>query len=287
MVKDKFLYDIRRFSDIWEYAEVNKINEHKLLLIRGNLNPYKTLGDKEITESDMKDMLTFYIYAGKSPNDIDAIINHIITESYILCLIKEYNAAKKFYQDTEFTTIVQTMAPPKPQKVENIKTYESEYKYGKKKLAEANKEIVQLKRQISKLKDQLEESEANKQELHSLREFVYNLSQEDEDEYEEMPIDYRTVQHIKSVIVGGRPNWQQRMKEKLPNFSFIDTDALNFDTGILDSVKTVFVNTNYISHGMYYKVASAAEKKGVKMVFLNKQNEDIVINKIYKECMMQ
>ena len=86
---------------------------------------------------------------------------------------------------------------------------------------------------------------------------------------------------MKGLIIGGHENWQRKMKELLPGFKFILPDALNFDVSILEGVEGIFVYTNYLNHGLYYKLINEVRKKDRPLYYLSYNiNENIVLQQI-------
>ena len=83
--------------------------------------------------------------------------------------------------------------------------------------------------------------------------------------------------------MGGHSQWQNKMKEYLPNCRFISPDMLNFDINILSNVDIVFIYTNYLNHGMYYKVIDIIREREIKLEYLKSNiNMEIVLNQIIK-----
>ena len=147
-------------------------------------------------------------------------------------------------------------------------------------LSEAEKIHGLLEKENLRLKAELAEAQRNKAELNSLREFLFSLDQKEEYQAEE--IDFDELKKYKAIVIGGHERWQQRMKEYLPNFIFIHPDQLNFDIRLLDGIDIVFVYPNYLNHSMYYKLMGAIEGKNIKIIYINQQNEELVLKCIYK-----
>ena len=147
-------------------------------------------------------------------------------------------------------------------------------------IEELSGEIKELSRQNNQLQAELAASESTKTELIALREMVFQQSKKNQEDADRKASakDYSELKLLKAVFVGGRPVWQKRMKELLPNATFIDTDALNFDTGLLRDI-TVYVNTTYISHAMYYRVVENLPDSST-FVFLNHDNIDLCLDSL-------
>lgn len=145
-----------------------------------------------------------------------------------------------------------------------------------------NEELLEQKRLLEvenkRLKEEIEKLQKDKMELTSLREFAFSLSEENEHISNELSED--TIKHInslKGVIIGGKDSWISKMKEKLSDWNFVSVDSINFDKNILKG-KIILINTNYISHAMYYKVVENCKKVN----FINSRNVDLALLEINK-----
>lgn len=142
-------------------------------------------------------------------------------------------------------------------------------------------ELEKLEKENKQLKQELNERENYKSEVVPLREFIFNL--DIMEDYKEQQIDYSKLEALNAVIIGGHPQWQNKMKEYLPNCKFISHDMLNFDINILNNVDIIFIYTNYLNHGIYYKIIDIIREKGLRLEYLKSNiNIDIVLKEINK-----
>lgn len=111
----------------------------------------------------------------------------------------------------------------------------------------------------------------NKEEIKALREFVFSL-QQDQEEFEVDEPNYEKLRQISGIIIGGHQNWQNRLKDELLGWHFIGAENLNFDENLVKNAQVVFLNVNYLSHALYYKVANVVNRAGKKLYFINNQN---------------
>lgn len=142
------------------------------------------------------------------------------------------------------------------------------------KLKIADNKITQLERNVS-------QSNADKSELLGLRELFFSLDKEEEGH----PLKNNAaieLRNTKAVIVGGRSQWQNRLKECLPNAKFISAQMLNYDTHVFDNADCVVIVPNYLGHPLYYKTINYLQGKGKRILFLNNQNIDLVLTKMYE-----
>ena len=113
-------------------------------------------------------------------------------------------------------------------------------------------EISLLKAQNSELAKRLEKEEEKNQELHKLREFVFELQQSDLKEVE-APNLSDLIKNKKIYIIGGHINWRNKISNKYPSISIIDGHNTSFDSSKLINADIVFLNTVNMSHKLYYK----------------------------------
>lgn len=131
-------------------------------------------------------------------------------------------------------------------------------------LHESDRASRDLKRDYEDLKDR---ANRDKRELANLREYVFNLEEEAEDEIEEeesieLPYEVRK----NTVIFGGHPSWVRAIKPMLKgNVRFVDKDMLAFDVSVVRNADIVWIQPNAISHPMFYKISDAAKTNKTEM----------------------
>lgn len=226
------------------------------------------LSQKEIDE---------LIYLNVIDNESTDNLKHLTYSMYIRLLIKAYKKVKQHYFENNKETMYVEMEGLEKALIES----QQEILRLKNSLSEVLEIHEALSRENSRLKQQLKEAEQNRQELIALREFMFNLDRQEEYTVDDK-LDMDFLKTCKAIVVGGHKKWQARMKELLTNFIFIHPDNLNFDIKLLNNVDTVFIYVNYMNHAMYYKVMAAIEDKNIKIVYLNQQNDDIVLRNIQR-----
>lgn len=127
------------------------------------------------------------------------------------------------------------------------------------------------KNAISKNNQLVSENERLIRELADLRELVF-LQQSDEpveaDAKEEIKFPVETTGRI--VSFGGHPNWISEMKKLLPNVTFYSPDVVpNKDA--IKNADQVWVQTQFISHAVFYRIESALGEN-TQMRFFPNQN---------------
>ena len=103
-----------------------------------------------------------------------------------------------------------------------------------------------------------EKMAAERAELAGLREVVFTADHRDDDHIS-VSLPYEVKQ--RAVIFGGHDMWQKPMKEFLTgDIRFIDRDMAAFDTDVIRYADIIWIQTNAISHKMYYKIMDAVRK---------------------------
>ena len=236
------------------------------------------LSSKEIQE-------TMFCYTSLFPKeeiDYKEFLKFIYPAIEIRYLCKEYNKAKQFFFQN-FNEQLYEELHKKEELFNNIKLEKEKINKESIILKDENNKlknkIKELEKENKKLSQKLNEKEDYKKEVSSLREFIFNL--DNQEEYIEKDIDTNKLKNVKAVVIGGHEKWQQRMKELLPNFTFIHPDALNFDINILNNADIVFIYTNYLNHAMYYKVINEIRKNDIRLEYLSANtNENIVLKRM-------
>lgn len=278
-------YNVRKFEDLISIEVKSEYlieieNFMALIFDFEGISSVSIFSDVKFSERDIDQLL--FLYTTMHPEhieeyDIEDVFKFYCSGIYVKYLIKAYKNFKEYYllhnRESIFAELDELHKSYEKQK---IKTLQLASENGKLK-----KQIEQLEKENKRLIAVLDETNKNNKELVSLREFIFNLENK-EDMQENTEIDLSKLNNIKGLIIGGSDRWQQRMKVLLPNFKFIPTSAINFDTSIIKNVDIVFVYTNYLSHKIYYRLISAI-KDTTKIKYLNSNiNENLVLQQIIK-----
>lgn len=199
---------------------------------------------------------------------------HFIYLIYFVHTLKAYKLMKDHY----FKNNKETMFIEYEFLEKRVKQLSSEIDLKEKDIINANNKIKQLERELKQYKDKEKESKIYEEELFALRNLMFSLDNQ-EDFENDNKIDYDKLENAKFLIIGGHEKWQQRMKELLKNSIFIHTDNLAFDINLVNSCERVYVYTNYINHGIYYKVIGACKKFNKKIEYLTCKNEELLLKK--------
>lgn len=269
----KNINDILSIKDAAIKRYVEKIG---LIFDTENMSSNSIFSDVKFTEQDIEEILHLYLVDHYIIN-LDEAIKFLIDCMYIKYLTKAYKQVKKHYfENNKETMFVELEGLQK-----ELASAQSELQHKTSTIKELQEQIERFEKENRRVKSQLDEELQNRHELNSLREFMFSLDKQEE--YIKEPPDFSKLQNIRGLIIGGHENWQKHMKELLPGFKFLHPDMMNFDISILDNIDIAFFYTNYLNHGMYYKVINEARKKNIKIAYISANtNENIVLQQILK-----
>ncbi len=158
-----------------------------------------------------------------------------------------------------------------------------------------HKQESQIKSLRAEMADKLKLAEENKRlasqydsdrkELIALRDHVYNLTEEDEEDTStslQTMIDELREQRI--IIIGGHPNWINKMKSYFPDWDYISPSPTGtIPASIVDKADKVYFFTDTISHSAYYKYINAVRERNVKFGYIHGVNVEKCVRGIWRE----
>lgn len=127
----------------------------------------------------------------------------------------------------------------------------------------SDKEIERLKAELEKQKQINQELTKNIELLQQINEDLENKLDEfdtssgNNEEMESLVPNKDIQDKLKSLnilIMGGHQIWQNKLKELYPDFTYIDSDNINFDINVVKNADIVLFNTLHCSHSLYYKM---------------------------------
>lgn len=225
----------------------------------------------KIKKREIDEIIAVYYLASpdNEKEDISSLAQFFIPAMIIKGMVKSYQELKQYYfQNSKETTYSdmeilesenKTLIAENSKLKSEVNRLKSEYK------RDIEADNVALKREIETLKDQLEESRQMESELYALREAVFDMDYEfDEDEIADVDIP-----EVNAIIVGGHENWHNKLRDELPDtFKYLEGFNERFDIGLLDNVDYVLFFTGYMNHSVYYKAIDYCRKHGVNVGYL-------------------
>ena len=143
---------------------------------------------------------------------------------------------------------------------------------GKIKLSEENKRLSA-------------QNESDRKELIALRDYVYNLTEDDmEDETKPLQEIVDVLKEQRIIIIGGHPNWVNKMKSYFPDWEYISPSPTGTITAsVVDKADKVYFFTDTISHAAYYKYINAVRERNVNFGYIHGVNVEKCIRGIWRE----
>lgn len=212
--------------------------------------------------------------------------NHIPEESqsaamiasiYMAGLAKEYlNTREAILKESEEAAFYEQEKITNQYEKKLQKTKESERNMtiqfvGQQERVESMEKTIQtLKKEVERQQQELDKRSEQDKEIQALREYVFSLQADESAEEDNEESLEELTKGKKVVIIGGNLNWQKKVKEAYPTFSFISGDSKNANLSPLNKKNTlVFFNTSSNSHGLYYRVVKEMAKNENPLFYLN------------------
>ena len=253
------------------------------------------VGNNFFKDKDIQELIQCYLslqnFLNKSTDNIDYedLYSFVSTGIYLRYMIRAYKEAKKyFFKNVTDDDMIETLR--KTEEELNLNKQENFVLKGENAKLKNNhrKEINDLKEQIrilennnKKLQEEINSYPVIKDELHELRNLMFNLNNENIIENNKKEIDLEYINSIDAICFGGTDNWVKEMKELLPNWIFVSANSNNFDITLLSKKDYIFINTVSNSHKMYYRVIDNKDKNS-KLRYINSINKDRVLHEINK-----
>ena len=232
---------------------------------------------KEENSTLQEDKLILQDLLDYSENEVDSLRGEVnqLRESYSnLYRIKEKHT-KEYKNILEWLELL----PQEIQKLDDFfKSNGLTYVLEQKSYKDINELTGLLKHDAEKLREEKAELVEEKHMLGKLRCTPKRLE--------------KLIRSKKILVMGGHINWQNRIKEVYPSFTYMDSDNVNFDVSILKTADYIFFNTLHCSHTLYFKVkdnvSTGRDKQygKAKLVYINNNNVD-VFTEIFMEKMLE
>lgn len=243
--------------------------------------------DLDLGEKDLKEILYVYNMINKRSQMNVSLMDYTIPALHIKMLIKAYKKVKEMYflnnKETmfvEFGNLEHELKKKKMElntehaKYEELKNSENNYI---KSLQDENKV---LNKKIQQLQDQISQMNSDSNEVIALRNFIFTLEQESfESNVTELSYS-EELNKLNGVIIGGHPNWQNKMKEVL-TWTYISPD-ISINEDLIKNADVVIFNVSYLSHSLYYKAIDIIKENNIRMSYIKSTNIRYAISEIYK-----
>lgn len=116
------------------------------------------------------------------------------------------------------------------------------------------------------------EASSERQELIDLRELVfYQTSGQEPKPETSQRIHFPYQARQRTVVFGGSDNWLKAIRPLLPDVNFVRRD-ISPNAELIRRADVIWVQTNYIAHSYYYKVAEIARNSDVPIRYFTCTN---------------
>lgn len=224
-----------------------------------DVSPLTLFEEYPLTKQDLREIVTCYFDSDLFKEHKDAYLEpYVIWGLHMRLLCKAYNGAKSiFYKNNQETLFDELKLKEEKLKQisEELQSQEFRLTQEKKALTNENAAIIkeneELRRKMKKMEAELAAASDHKAELDALREFAFKFQSDDLTDTVQH-VDYKKIDAAAGIIIGGHQNWQKKMKEYLPEWTFISSDLRKFDAYLLHKRKHIVLNTSSMNHALYY-----------------------------------
>ncbi|WCF11493.1 hypothetical protein NDS46_31545 (plasmid) [Paenibacillus thiaminolyticus] len=231
---------------------------------------------KEEIEAILLDFVIGKQNEGNQLSDDDRDL-YIVSTLYLYGVIKELKEVKRLYlDDSQEKHFIELKN--KEEELANkellLKTIEAEYKEQienqRKEIRRLESEVRRLNRAEKQLTAQLEKREDHSKEVAALRSYVYNLNNTIEVQTKLTQDELiERIQRKKVAVIGGDPNWVDKMERVLPEVRFADIDSLGRDMSYVEKMDVVFVHTGTNKHKYYRALMTYMNTKKARLCYFN------------------
>ena len=258
-------------------------------------------GEKNITESEVRDILTvLYSDEGRSFETATEDCQDFIfgLSCYVVLVAKAYRRfIERYNEELNLSTLakIHNVSEQEDKHRSEVSGLKTEIQTLRDRMEEKEKSaattedtlketIRKLETENKRLKQQISSSESNTKELTALREYVYHQEEvvteaDTQISREEM---CARIMDRNVTILGGHPNWMNKLKETFPSWEYIPIGINTFPKEKVANSELVVIVSNFCKHSMYYRAISAIEMADVELMYQNGGNMDIFIRSIYE-----
>ncbi len=290
---------IERYGNIFNYKniinhdnklieEFGNITENLFIINKLNINHlFKSLSERDIEEIILANIKSRRI---KNPEDM---INNVICGVFIKSLINEYKNSKDLYFKNNKETLLYKIDDLEGRlatiEKENLNlkielnnvadeknSFNEALNYEINKIEKSHKiQINEMNSKILELEKCLLEERKYRNELNTLREYVFEVNNEYIPKEREKTLD-SYIDCSKILIIGGTKEWRRRFREKYPNLRTLSGFNENFDVAILGGYEYIFFYSGYMNHATYYRAMNFIRANVLKFGYIGKTNMELV-----------
>lgn len=143
----------------------------------------------------------------------------------------------------------------------------------------------QTKASLSDAKEAVAQNANYMEELITLRNYVYSLSQEPPAIEESKLEDMKSIIAEKSiVIIGGHINWINKLKKEFPNWRYLDANISRAnDSKLVEGADMVYFFTDHLSHGTYGKFVKLVRENRIPFGYMHSVNMETLVCQVFED----
>ena len=289
-----------------EYVEICDDNEmelvERLALTLSILR--KTFPKKELSEEDIVLYGTIFHTVSALTRNADWLVDQLGIMAYGEKYTDFYDLNPSLFKPAEVdkSSIVPESTekePPKPQVIEkshyNEDTPLAELDILRRKLHKYENDNNSLRKELAESKKQAEEKKAiverldtANRELAALRSHVYNLTEEESESKISLDEMRNKLSEFRIVIIGGHPNWVNKLKKEFPDWVFISPKASGTsNVDIVDRADYVYFFTEMMGHPVYFQFMNVVRERKVAFGYIHDVNIEKNVKQIYRELVTE
>lgn len=149
-------------------------------------------------------------------------------------------------------------------------------------------QYMQTKKELSEKIMLVEEFNSDHEELVALRNTVYELTkenqQEETDENTPAAEMRKVISDKRIIIIGGNDNWIKKLKNEFPKWKYISANVSGAIEGsVVLNADMVYIFTDTLGHSSYYKFIKLIRDNNVSFRYIHGVNIEGNIRQIYKD----
>lgn len=143
----------------------------------------------------------------------------------------------------------------------------------------------QTKASLSDAQEAVAQNANYMEELITLRNYVYSLSQEPPAIEESKLEDMKSIIAEKSVIIiGGHVNWINKLKKEFPKWRYLDANISRAnDSKLVEGADMVYFFTDHLSHGTYGKFVKLVRENRIPFGYMHSVNMDTLVRQVFED----
>lgn len=179
--------------------------------------------------------------------------------------------ASKNVKEEDYLKEIEELRRRLREKEEECKHFRQQYEHIKASLSDAQESIAQ--------------NENYMEELITLRNYVYGLSQEvppiAEDKLEDMKCE---IAKKSVIIIGGHINWINKLKKEFPNWRYLDANISRAnDSKLVEGADMVYFFTDHLSHGTYGKFVKLVRENRIPFGYMHSVNMESLVRQVFED----